>query len=62
MLAWTVFNLEPVTNLFQAFPACAATYIITWLVSLVTQAPEERIQNDVRSIKLKKTERNKITA
>lgn len=62
MLAWTIFNLEPATNLFQAFPACAATYIVTWLISLATQAPDEKIQNDVRSIKLKKAEKNKTTA
>lgn len=58
MLLWTVFNLEPKTNLFQAFPACAATYIVTWLVSLVTQAPSEKIQNDVRAVRLKKTVKN----
>ncbi|MDD2573948.1 MAG: sodium/proline symporter [Bacillota bacterium] len=62
MLAWTVFNLEPKTNLFQAFPACAATYIVTWLVSLMTAPPEEKIQDEVRALRIKKVKENKNIA
>lgn len=57
---WGPFNLEATTNLFQAFPAALATYVVTWLVSLMTPAPSDEIQNEVRKLRRKK--KSKITA
>lgn len=58
---WGPLNLESATNLFQAFPASLATYLVTWIVSLITPKPSEDVQNEVRKIKRNK-KKNKLTA
>lgn len=53
---WGPLNLESHLHLFQAFAACASTYIVTWIVSLMTKAPDMLIQKQV--LELSKWEEN----
>lgn len=53
LVSWGPLNLESTTNLFQAFPAGLAGYGVTWIVSLMTPAPPEEVQNEVRKIRSK---------
>lgn len=48
---WGPMNLESTLHIFQAFAACGSTYLVTWLVSLVTKAPDQQIQELVRKNK-----------
>lgn len=50
LMLWSFFGLEDATNLFQAFPAALATYVVTWGVSLMTPAPPQEIQDSVRAL------------
>lgn len=58
LVSWGPMNLESTTHLFQAFPAGLAGYGVTWLVSLMTEAPPEEVQNEVR--KLRSSNKSKI--
>ena len=51
LVIWGPLHLESSLHLFQAFVACAATYIVTWLVSLMTKAPPQEIQKQIKDIK-----------
>lgn len=53
LVSWGPLNLESTTHLFQAFPAGLAGYGVTWLVSLMTPAPPEEVQKEVRKIRSK---------
>jgi len=48
---WGPLGLESKLHLFQAFVACSSTYIVTWLVSLVTKPPAEEVQQEIRDLK-----------
>ena len=53
LMLWSFLGLEGSTNLFQAFPAALATYVVTWIVSLMTPAPPQEIQDGVRALRRK---------
>lgn len=55
LVLWSFMGLEDTTNLFQAFPAALATYVVTYVVSLMTPAPPEEIQEGVRALRRKNT-------
>ncbi|SFH79086.1 solute:Na+ symporter, SSS family/sodium/proline symporter [Tindallia magadiensis] len=55
LVLWSFLGLEGATNIFQAFPAALATYVVTYIVSLMTPAPPEEIQEGVRALRRKKT-------
>lgn len=59
---WGPMNLESTTHLFQAFPAALATYVVTWVVSLLTPAPSEEIQAEVRKLKIQRISRDRTIA
>lgn len=48
---WGPLNLESSLHLFQAFAACAATYIVTWIVSLMTKEPPKEIQKQITDLR-----------
>lgn len=50
LVIWSPLNLESTTHLFQAFPAGIAGYGVTWLVSLLTPAPPQEVQDSVRGL------------
>ncbi|SDZ00522.1 sodium/proline symporter [Tindallia californiensis] len=54
LVLWSFLGLEGTTNIFQAFPAALATYVVTYIVSLMTPAPPEEIQEGVRALRRKK--------
>lgn len=47
---WGPLNLEARLNLFQAFAGCLATYLVTWVVSLLTPAPPIEIESRIRQL------------
>ncbi len=50
LIAWTLFDLEGPTNMFMAFPSCSTSFLLTWIVSLMSKPVSQEMQDKVSNL------------